>query len=225
MRRCLQFISPLTVVVTSLTLVALSVERYIACVHGLRFHQIVTNRRVSLAFVIIWVFGFLCAACNLTMIRHSDIVGQSVQSETPALRVIVVVIEIPTTCFTLIVIQATLFKFSRKKLLEVQPGMPVSSQAEQRNLLERQLKIAFVAAIVVITYLFCSFPGAILALLTLITHGTQPVDKYNFAVALWMLNAFTDPFVYGFGMRDTRKALIKQTKSIISALLCCVDSS
>ncbi|XP_065054747.1 melanocortin receptor 4-like [Rhopilema esculentum] len=225
MRRCIQFIAPLNLVVTSLNLIALSVERYVACVHGLRFHQIVTNGRVTAALALIWSLGFILAAFNFAIIRPAPTIeGQAFLSETPLLRVIAFVVEIPT-CLTLIVIQAKLLAVSRKKLLVVQPGVSTSSQAEQRGLWKRQLKIAFVAGMVVVTYLVCTFPGALIALQTVITYGTLPVDKYHFTLVLWMANAVTDPFIYGFGMRDTRLALIKRAKRIFSALFCCLHSS
>ena len=216
-RKCLHFISTLTVVVSSFAVILLSVERYIACIHGLRFYQIVTNRRVIFALVLIWSFGILCATMNLSISTTAE--GRELLIVTPVMRVIIVVIEIPT-CFTLIVIQAKLFITSRQKMVTVQPGIPVSSQAEQSNFRKKQLRVAFVAAIVAFTYILFTLPGALHGLFTLKTHGLAPVQKYNITSILWMLNALTDPIVYGFGMRDTRKALFKQIKKLFAGIFC-----
>ena len=47
--------------VAILTLSAISLDRYVAIIHGVRYHQIMTLKRVGLIIVTIWAFGILCS--------------------------------------------------------------------------------------------------------------------------------------------------------------------
>ena len=47
--------------VAILTLSAISLDRYVAIIHGVRYHQIMTLKRVGLIIVTIWAFGIACS--------------------------------------------------------------------------------------------------------------------------------------------------------------------
>jgi hypothetical protein len=47
--------------VAILTLAAISLDRYVAIIHAMRYHQIMTPKRVKLLIVMLWAFGLLLA--------------------------------------------------------------------------------------------------------------------------------------------------------------------
>ena len=68
LRQTIELNSSLTVASASTSIVALSVERYISCVHCLRAHAILTNKRVNIALLTVWT---LATACGFSVLHPS----------------------------------------------------------------------------------------------------------------------------------------------------------
>ena len=94
-------------------------------------------------------------------------------------------------------------------------GTQFGERKEASILRRRHLKLAFVASVVVVLYVVCMAPLALLVVYELISGGDDSVFVAKPIVSLLALaNTLVDPFVYCLGMRDTRKILFKEVNRI-----------
>ena len=203
----------LTLIVSSLTLVALSIERYIACFHSYRIHELLTNKRIIPTLVAFWICGAIGG--GIACIPSSQSSGV-VSSHSAYMSLIFIITTFPVS-LVLIVVQSLLFRLSRKKLNRVQPGASSSNDNEAEILRKRQIKVAIVASAVVLSYLICMLPAAGFIIVNMSTKVA--FGKKVTAIALVMANTLLNPFIYGFGMLDTREEIVKDMKKIKNAVL------
>ena len=212
LRTIVQFSAGVTIVVSSFTLIALSVERYIACIHGVRLHQIVTNQRVTSLLVGFWFLGAVSGGL-IFIGKKQTVVASTILSDTPNIQILIIAITFPT-CLILVIVQTRLFIVSRRQITRVMPGMAGGRHQEQNNMGRRQIKVAVIAGIVIISYVILIMPGAYHVALNVVSNGLTPTPVKKNLTILWKLNAIIDPLVYGLGMKDVRTAIIRQIKRI-----------
>ena len=211
LRQISLFAASLTLPVSSLAILALSFERYVACIHSFHLYQILTDMRVKLGTISVWIIGFI--ATTITVAIHPKNTREIVLDDLDAFRIIAVIFVIPVS-IAVIIIQARLFFFSRKKLRTIFPARPFGVQAELADLCKKQLKVAIVASVVVISFVVCMIPLAVVYLYELLNSVTVSLSLKKNCIALVMVNAFIDPYIYGFGVADTRKLIIKNVRKI-----------
>ena len=188
----------------------LAIERYIACIHSLRFHTIVTPSRANFAVVFVWVISILggLLALHPNEPNNSDrILGGN------ARILLVYIITVLVSSVFLTVIQSFLYRLSRTKL-KVVPHNMFGCQKEKDDLMRRQFKLIFATSAVTILYVVCMCPMACLSVY-LLFNPKEHLTKAKDAVAmLALLNTFSDPFIYGFGMADVRQGIKREWKKL-----------
>ena len=214
LRYTLIFIGTLTVIVSSLTIVALSIERYIACYHSYRIPELLTNEKIIPTMIAIWICGAIGGgiACIPNWQRRNP----TVVSQSAYMDMILTIIGLATSLI-LMVIQSSLFYLSRKKLTHVQPGPSFSNQDEEENIRKRQIKVASVASLVVLSYVICMLPFAGMSIAAHLTEVS--VNALKVGAILILVNTLLNPFIYGFGTVDIREAIIKELKKMKNAIL------
>ena len=200
-----------TMFVSSLSIVSLSVERYITCIHGLYVYEILTARRVVFAIGIQWTIG-ICIGV-LSVYSHVTSEASRVLIESLTLQRALVLIIFPSaTAVTLI--QVRLFHFSQTKLARVIPTATFGNQAEMADFRKKQLKVTFVASIVAIAYIVSMFPIAVVYAYEwqhgmIKNHPLRPL-----IVSMAMINTLIDPLIYGLLIEETRRLMWKNIKAI-----------
>ena len=217
LRYTIYFNSTLTYIVSSLSLVALSIERYIACFHSYRIHELLTNKRIIPTLVAFWICGVIFG--GIACIPGSQGNGQPILTTSEYFDDIFVYVTFSVS-LVLIVVQSLLYYLSRKKLNRVQPGSSFSNDNEAEIQRKRQIKVAIVASAVVASYSICMLPGASL----IVAHRFAKILVPSFwnrilTISLGMLNTLMNPFIYGLGMVDTREAIIKDLRKIKNFIL------
>ena len=200
----------LTYIVSSLTLVALSIERYIACFHSFRIQEWLTNKRIIVTLIIFWVLGIIGG--GFACIPDSKETKQVVLANSRYFGEIFIAVTLPVSLI-LIIIQTKLFRLSRKKLNRIRPCSVSTSNSGEVYIRRSQIKGAFVSSIIVLSYLICVLPGA--GMIIINRYGDGPRGSHLtklFVITLGMLNTLLNPFIYGFGMMDTRKAMVRELK-------------
>ena len=74
------------------------------------------------------------------------------------------------------------------------------------------MKISFVASIVVLAYVISMLPVGCLSLVELINGNISSPNISAFLKGLSIVNNFADPYIYGLGTVDTRKAILKNLR-------------
>ena len=217
-RRMISFTGVLTICVSSCTIAMLSVERYIACIHSFRLHQIMEERRVLIGIILIWVTGAICAVPT-AFDKQSFVAQTTFENDETSMTIIASVIFISSA--VILTVQIRLFLFSRTKISRVRPTQAFGCQAELADYRKKQMKIAFVAAIVAIGYLVCMLPLSAVFIHELLYHTTIPLSIREKVAAFAFLNSLADPIIYGLGVKDTRRLVLKTVKDKLSFLMCC----
>ena len=203
----------LTCTVSSLTLVVLSIERYIACFHSYRIQEWLTNKRVIVALTFVWICGVIGGA--ISCIPDSKQPKKVMLANSRHFRIVYIIVTFPVS-FVLIVIQTMLFCLSRKKLNSRRSCSAASSNPDGvQGKRRRQIKGAITSCVIVLSYLICMLPGACFLVINRYGDGSREGDlKLLFMIALGMLNTLLNPLIYGFGMMDTREAILKELRKI-----------
>ena len=209
-RFVLKFLSTFSVVSSSGMIVALSLERYIACVHCLRVHVIVTNRRVKLVLCSVWVASFATG----TFVVIADVLTHNY--ELPLDSDWYSSVYIIATCSSFVImsyVQVTLYKLS-KDIIEVLPSS-FGAQAEEYYGWKQQIKISFAAGAMSVLYIICMFPKTVVFTFMKIQkfHASE-ITAVSVTIALMQLNVVVNPFVYGFLMPDVRKGIFQDLRQI-----------
>ena len=217
-RRVISFTGLLTICVSSCTIAMLSVERYIACIHSFRLHQIMEERRVLIGIILIWVTGAICAVP--TAFDKQSFVSQTTFENDEISKTIISTVVVISSA-VILTVQIRLFLFSRTKVSRVRPTQAFGCQAELADYRKKQMKIAFVAAIVAIGYLVCMLPLSAVFIHELLYHTETPLSTKEKIAALANLNTLANPIIYGLGVKDTRRLVLKSIKNKLSFLMCC----
>ena len=182
--------------VSLLTITAISVDRLLALVLGLRYRHVVTLRRARIFVVICWLFCFIAPSMYICSVRGSIILACT----TTFLCTVTA-----TFCYTKIYLKL------RHHQAQVQDqfhqgkengwGMPLN--------IERYKKILSSALWVQITLVLCYLPYAIVAAIFATRRlRTQFLDlAWEMSVSLTMLNSSLNPFLYCWKMQEVRQAV------------------
>ena len=206
----LQFTIAMTLVVSSLSIVSLSVERYVACIYSFHLHRIFTRKGMMYGISFTWILSLICG--GFAAIPKSAREGNSLDG-AQFVKGFSVTFILPTSAIVSI-IQYRLLSFSRKKLVQVGTGTKFGCEAELADLRKRQIKVAFVASIVAVAYMVCMLPLGCLSLHELI-YGTMSSSNIpSILKTLAFMNNFADPYIYGLGISDTRMAIRKNLRKV-----------
>ena len=191
-------------------IVLLAIERYIACIHGLRLHVIITQSRANLAIVSVWVISILCGL----LVLHPNEPNNSplpISNTLSNLWTCIITTTVPIVVLT--IVQARLYHLSCTKL-KVAPHTMFGRQKERDDLARRHLKLGISASVVIIMYVVCMLPMACLSVYILFNPEQDVFKVRQTVTSLALLNTFIDPFVYGFGMSDMRQGIKRQFKNL-----------
>ena len=217
-REIIMFIGILTVVVSSLGVIAMSVERYIACIHSFHIHHIFTHERSVYGSIIQWVIGAILAAIE---VLTNNITRMATVTTASAFQIIYIIF-IFATAIPVCAIQVRLFFFAKTKMKRVNPAGAFGAQLELADYRKKHFKVAFVSGIVAVGFVVCMLPTACLFLYEIINDTTASASARQVCFSFGMANCLADPLIYGIGNVDTRKMILqnlKKAKRFVSSKL------
>ena len=208
MREATLFIGILTTVLSSLGVIAMSAERYIACIHSFHIHRIFTHERVVYGSIIQWVVAILLAITEVLTNNVTKMITVTIGS---AFQIIYITFTFGAA-IPVCVIQARLFFFAKTKLKQVNPAGAFGAQLELADYRKKHIKVAMVSGIVAIGFVVCMLPTASLFLYEIFTGSTVSTPVRQACFSFVTANCLIDPFIYGIGSADTRKAILRNLK-------------
>ena len=206
------FTSSLTIVVSSLAVVTFSIERVITCMNFLKYRRLFKRTRVTKLLYSYWLFGAIIAA--IAALTNDAKKTETSVNETTSFQIVCASVILPSATI-IIIIYSRILLFSRGRILQVAPSSDSSKLRTVATFRKKQMRIAFIAGIVCIAYVVCMVPVSVNFFLEL----TGIIDNHpgvkKILICIVMLNTIADPFIYGFGMIQTRLILFRFMKSVL----------
>ena len=225
LRETAMFIVTLTTVLSSLGVLAMSVERYVACIHSFQLHRIFTDERVVYGSILQWLIAAVLATVEVLTNNVTKITTITTASAFQIIYIIITFAVAIPAC----IIQLRLFFFAKTKLKRFNPAGAFGAQLELADYRKKHIKVAFVSGIVAIGFVVCMLPTSFMFLYEIINDTTASVPARQVCFSLVMANCLVDPFIYGIGNADTRKMILRNLKKakrfVISKLFPSKDES
>ena len=206
------FTSTLTVVVSSLAVATFAIERMVICMHFLKYRRLFKRTRITKLLCSYWLFGAIIAV--IAAIKNDARKTETAAIEATSFQIVCVSIILPSATI-IIFIYSRIFLFSRERILQVAPSSESSKLRTIAAFKTKQIRIALIASIVCIAYVVCMVPMSITFFLELTDLIDNRPDIKKILVSIAMLNTLADPFIYGFGMIQTRQTLLRIARSIL----------
>ena len=192
--------------VSVLTLTAISVDRLLALLLGLRYRQVVTLKRTYVIVITLWVLSALLSAMWLW---------------SPSITYLYQIIAIPL-CLAISIFSYTKIFFTlRHHQNQVQDLAQQPNQTNQLNI-ARYKKAVSTAIWLQMTLVACYLPYGVVTVLT--TSGGRSSSVSNvwfYAVSLVYLNSSLNPILYCWKLEEVRQAV----KNTIRQVFCLCFSS
>ena len=181
------------------TLTAVSVDRLLALLLGIRYRQVVTVKRVLLVVICFWTLG---VSFPLWGILNPNIL--------PYYGSIAVILNLVTsTCSYSRIYQKLL-----RHQIQVQEHVPQGQENGHKPLnIARYRKTVSSALWIQFTVLVCYLPvGVLLVAMTVKGVTLSLLAAWTFTTTLALLNSSLNPILYCWKMREVRRAVIDTTK-------------
>ena len=180
------------------------IDRYIAILHGAKYCQLVTKKRIVIAFCTYALFRLFLSICVFTGII-----------DYTALVIASIVFSIVIVCFTCVRI------FLRIRRLGGISVGPVNPEEERRKALER--KLAKTVGVIVAVFAVCYAPGMgyFFATKSTAVNGALHAILWRYIETVMMLNAVLNFTVYFARHRDKRVAVKKVINDECNAIKSC----
>ena len=200
------------------TLSVMSIERYIAIIHSLRYYSVVTVKRSWIAVVIVWVFGFALNSFSFALSNE----------DLPKLWIMCWVLTGPAPMLVIFFCYGKIFQAARdqsRRIAVAERGVRWAfsrdeegavNNIETTHLMEakRTRKKAWKVAIVVVVAVVLSIPVSVVSILQISTTDLCRRRHYTrawmWAATLSLTSSAMDPWIYAMRIRDF-KASFKRT--------------
>ena len=214
LRDAVVFTSSLTVVVGSLAVVTFAVERMTICMHFLRYRRLFKLTKVKKLLYTYWLTGTVMAI--IAALTNNARKTETSVIETTAFQMLCASFILPSSII-IVSSYSRILLFSRDRVIKVAPSLDISKLRDVATFRKRQIRIAFVTGIVCIAYVVCMVPLTIAFFLELAGLVPNRPSIKQILLSFMLLNNLADPFIYGFGINQTRQLLIRITRNILPA--------
>eukprot|EP00112_Aurelia_sp_Birch-Aquarium-sp1_P003480 Seg1389.21 transcript_id=Seg1389.21/GoldUCD/mRNA.D3Y31 product="Melanocortin receptor 5" protein_id=Seg1389.21/GoldUCD/D3Y31 len=184
------------------SIIGLSVERYIACIHCFQLHSIMTKKRTTASIAFIWCAGLIFGLVAVIQVADGNI--QNEQPKNPDFVPLIYAnsVLIFATSSILIFVQARLFVLIRRRIRRIRPGGESRASYQNRSFLQ-QVKINIAVCAVAVAYITCMLPVALTVHLRSSLGRFELIKAKKIALALLLSNPILEAFIYAIGIRDT----------------------
>lgn len=189
-------------------LVAVSVDRYLAIIHPLRYKAIFTHSRCISVILSIWLLSATMALIQLSWMNpvdhdpHQELTPDVIKKENIYdVTCVLAFTVVPLVC--MVFVYARIFnEVSRQIEFLRKQTAPDSQDSRKLKYVERKVVTTF--AVMLLVYAVCWLPYFVLRL-----YRLDHISVIIMYVILWLrfLSSFLNPCLYIFGKKDFRSAL------------------
>lgn len=191
-----------SVVTSTFTLTAVSIERYIAVTKCFRYPEIVTVNRCTRCVAAIWVFSVLHASFRFA-IRHAE--------DIPSLWISTTILTIFLPFFVISYCYIRIYKAARTQRARIAADNSINAEYCREVL--KNKKAAWTLCIVIGLFALLWAPSLTLSFWDISTNDTCERRCINYlwywAALLSFTSSFCNPWIYAIRMREFRLAFLK----------------
>ena len=210
-------ISVISVILSILTLLAISVDKFVFINWPLKYDLIVTCRRTYFALLMIWFLGIILTPFNLLFKTESRV--HRFCGDNTFLHVFTFFLYKLIPFFIIFILNYKIFKIAQEQRLKIAVNSVPSYTMQSRNpssinsvfsrwRITRELKNIKTIGIIIGVLLCCILPYTILRFVELLWCNESCVRfevELSFAVLVGV-NSIVNPFIYGIRQREYRNA-------------------
>lgn len=201
------FISLTAIMLSIFSLVAISVDRYIAIVYPLHYSNLMTPKRSNAIIAVVWIWCFLAPGpiifwnnwenrtitdqCIFTDVAYSDYIFAFALGPFFVLSV------------GLITLYAVIFKEVRRHKIQIQTQM---YQVAGTSSIMKEWKTTITMAIVIALFLVCWMPYNITTFVIIIDSNMYNGTVFSVTYIMAILNSILNPIIYGWKNKKFRRA-------------------
>ena len=180
---------------------ALCADRYLAIYLHLRYQELVTYKRVTIAVTSIWVFSALTSLLSFWISRNM-LVYYAIRN------------------FSCIIIATSLSvklkQTLRRHIIQIQ--IPQEAQNHQVESVQRNRKSAMASLYVYLVFIVCYLPSiCVLITIATISEPRNDLQHLNFyTLTLVFLNSTLNPLIYCWKMKQIRKTVTGKLRDVFS---------
>ena len=181
---------------------ALCADRYLAIYLHLRYQELVTYKRVTIAVTLIWVFSALTPLFSFWIPTNIMFVYYAIQN----------LCCIITTTSLSVKLKQTL----RRHITQIQ--IPQEAQNHQVESVQRNRKSAMASLYVYLVFIVCYLPN-ICVLITIATISEPRNDLKHlrlYTLTLVFLNSTLNPLIYCWKLKQIRKTVTGKLRDVFS---------
>ena len=191
-----------TVITSTFTLTAVSIERFIAVTRCLRYSEIVTVKRSCYCVTSIWIFSFLYASQRFVIHRVEDL---------PSLWICTTVLTVFLPFFVILYCYVYIFQAAQTQCLRIAADSVINSRYCKEVL--KNKKAAWTLCIVIGLFTLLWSPSLALSVWHVSTADpseTQCIDYLWFWVSfLSFTSSFCNPWIYVIRTKQFRMGFLK----------------
>ena len=184
---------------TFLNITAIAVDRLLSIFLHLRYQELVTSKRVTMALVSLWLTSAVSASIYISVPGGNDV----------ATAILLFVGLVLTTAAYVYIFKVV--RHHRNQILR--EHQVHNGQAEE---LLRQKKVAYNAFFVFVVFLVCYLPYCTSEIVFITNDSLQNIKAKASSLFLVMLNCTLNPLIYCWRYREIRRII----KSTLRKLLC-----
>ena len=191
----------LLVCASFLNVTAIAVDRFLAVSLHLRYQELLTSKRVTVALIAIWL-----TSCSSVFVFFSTL--------SPKIPLVLYSIGFLLTT----VANLRFYKVARYHQNQIHNQFP--QQRSQENVLLREKKFALNALYICVVFVACYLPKFCCLLLSLITSNRRSQSflvAHHVTVFLQLLNSSLNPLIYSWRYREVRQIMKSTLKKIFLA--------
>lgn len=204
----------LTVPASNLTLLFLSIDRYLTLRRPLsqfRQGQFMTRRRVIVCITILWCYSLVFAILPVTgweiwRLLPKYVIGEICYFNGSRLyNIMVSVLHFVLPALAMCCIYLKIYRQIRRHTCTVQPADSAAPSGPAKFLLQRNIRAAKRIALIVSVFLICWVPYSVLSIIANLCfecYSKIPLQIYYVTLLMGYSNSALNPFLYSFNNRN-----------------------
>ena len=196
-----------------LHLLAIAIDRYLAVLHPLRYHDFMTARVSNIMIALSWIFSTFLTSLIIGTSRFELGVTQCMLNDIVPNGVLIFVLQVTFTSVMLcmLYLYARIFWVAKRQMKQINALMVMTADNPKKLGMKQELKAAKQLAFIVLVFVCCHAMFYIITTMgyfyeALGIPGEKFLIYYKISILIIFFNAFMNPIVYALKSKEFKEA-------------------